>query len=233
MSVTCTLELTFFLSNIRSCNNTSDFPLIFHRNITCDLTAAVKLIQSECLLISTDLQYRICRCIDDHMTCCNLFFCKFIKNLRATGTLVSDYLMSCSLFQFVNQFLRKSRLCKCLKWLRDMKSHHLPVSGHRILSGTCFFQERIVSHRSFYRCHLFQWMQIGDSKFLKIRNMKFIHRLRNMSHCVCSCIPILCSIRHCSCTERINYNSKNSIIFFHKNHTPLHVYNNFCNKLLK
>ena len=201
MSVTCTLELTFFLSNIRSCNNTSDFPLIFHRNITCDLTAAVKLIQSECLLISTDLQYRICRCIDDHMTCCNLFFCKFIKNLRATGTLVSDYLMSCSLFQFVNQFLRKSRLCKCLKWLRDMKSHHLPVSGHRILSGTCFFQERIVSHRSFYRCHLFEWMQIGDSKFLKIRNMKFIHRLRNMSHCICSCISILCSIRHCSCSE--------------------------------
>ena len=177
MSVTCTLELTFFLSDIRSCNNTSDFPLIFHRNITCDLTAAVKLIQSEGLLISADLQYRICRCIDDHMTCCNLFFCKLVKNLCSAGALVSDHLMSCSLFQFINQFLRESCLCKCLERFRNMKPHHLPVSGHRILSGTCLFQERIVSHRFFYRCHLFEWMQISDSKFLKVRNMKFIHRL--------------------------------------------------------
>ena len=44
MTVAGADKLTFFLSNIRSCNDTPNFPFIFHGNLSGDLTAAVKLL---------------------------------------------------------------------------------------------------------------------------------------------------------------------------------------------
>ena len=90
MAVAGTFELTFFLAKVRSCNNTSDFPLIFHRNLTGDLTATVQFIQAKCLFISADLKNRIRRWVDDHMTGCNLFFCQFLQDLCSAGALITD-----------------------------------------------------------------------------------------------------------------------------------------------
>lgn len=68
MTVAGTFELAFFLADIWSCNDTSDFPLVFHRNLTSDLAAAVQFIQTKYLFISANLKNRVCRCVDDHMS---------------------------------------------------------------------------------------------------------------------------------------------------------------------
>ena len=90
MTVTGTFELAFFLADVWSCDNTSDFPLIFHRDLTGDFTAAVQFIQTKCLFISTDLKDRIRRCVDDHMAGCDFFFCQFVQYLGSAGTLITD-----------------------------------------------------------------------------------------------------------------------------------------------
>ena len=83
----------------------------------CDLTAAVQLIQTEGLLVSADLKHRIRRSINDHMAGGDLFLCQFIQDLRSAGALISDHLMTGTLFQFFDQLRRKAMLREGFKGL--------------------------------------------------------------------------------------------------------------------
>ena len=155
MSVGSSFKLSFFSTDIWSCNNTSYLPLILHCKLSCNLTTAIQFIKSKCVFISTYLQHWICRCIYNHMPCRNLFLSQFIKNGCSTCTLIANNNMSCSLRQLVYKLLRKSMLRKCLKRLSNMKSHHFPMPCHGILSITRLIQICIISKWIIYRRYLF------------------------------------------------------------------------------
>ena len=163
MSITCTFEFSFFLTDIWSGNDTSDTPFILHRDFSGDFTAAVQIFQIKRFFISADLQYRICRSINDHGSCIDFFFSKFINNRCSAGALVTDYFFAASFFQFCNQFRWESCICEGNERLFCFDTHHLPMTGHRILSIAHFSKTTISSQRFFNRLHISCRMQIHQT----------------------------------------------------------------------
>ena len=174
-AVAGSFKFTFFLSYIRSCNDSSHAPFILHRDLSCDLTTPVQICQIKCLFISTNLQYRIRRGIDNHCTCFNFFFPKFFNDLCSALTTVSNHFFPTTFFQFCDQFRWKSMFGKGFKWFFCINSHHFPVSGHRIFSVTRLFQPGNFSNRILDSIHLSSGMQIQHTKLLKIWNLQCSH----------------------------------------------------------
>ena len=176
-AVAGSFKFTLFLSYIRSCNDSSHAPFILHRDLSCDLTTPVQICQIKCLFISTNLQYRIRRGIDNHCTCFNFFFPKFFNDLCSALTTVSNHFFPATFFQFCNQFRWKSMFGKGFKWFFCFDSHHLPVSGHGIFAEALFPQFSIVAKSIFHRSHLLKRGQVRHAKLPKIRDRKSIYRL--------------------------------------------------------
>ena len=57
VAVARALKLTLLPSHIRAGDDTADLPLILHRDLAGDLTAAVQLVKPEGLFIAADLQH--------------------------------------------------------------------------------------------------------------------------------------------------------------------------------
>ena len=192
MTVAGTFKFAFFLSNIRSCNDSSNSPFVLQCNLSGDLAAAIQILKIKCFLVSTDLKYGIRRCIDDHCTCIDLFFAKFLNDLSTAGTLISNYTFTTAFLKFRDQFWRESCVCKGFKWFFCLDSHHLPVSGHSILTVAGFTQTSIASDRIFHACHISGRMEIQHSEFCEIWDIKRTHFLKNMSKSVYSGVTKIC-----------------------------------------
>ena len=95
MAVACALEFPLLFTDIGSCNHSPYSPLLPQGQLTGNLTASVQFLKIEGFLISADLQHRIRRRIDDHMTCGNLLLSKLVNDCRSAGALISDNLMPC------------------------------------------------------------------------------------------------------------------------------------------
>ncbi len=198
MTVTGSLELAFFLSDIRSGNNSADSPLIFHGQFSGDLTAAIQICKIKSLLISTDLQYRVSRSIDDHRSCIDFFLTKFLDDLCTAGTLISNDTLATSLLQLIDQFFWKSCFCKSDKWFLCVNSHHLPMSSHGILAIAGLADSHIAAQWLLYTFHISTFMQIQHSKFLKIWNIQFSHLIQDMSKSIHTFVTKFFRIRHCA-----------------------------------
>ena len=57
VAVARALELALLPAHIRAGDDTADLPLILHRDLAGDLTAAVQLVEPEGLFIAADLQH--------------------------------------------------------------------------------------------------------------------------------------------------------------------------------
>ena len=198
MAVAGSLKLTLFLSDIRSRNNSADSPLILHGQFPSNLTAAIQVGKIKCLFISTDLHYRIRRSIDNHRSCIDFFLTKFLDDFCSTGTLISNHTLATSLFQFIDQFFRKTCFCKSNKRLLCIDSHHFPVACHCILSIAGLPNSHIAANRIFHAFHRTTLMQIQHSKFLKIWNIQSSHLIQDMSERIHTLIAKFLRIRHCS-----------------------------------
>ena len=196
MTVAGSLKFPFFLSDIRSCNDSSNSPLIFKCQFSGNLTAAIQIGKIKCFLISTNLQYRVSRGIYDHRTCIDFLFTKFFNDLCSTCTLISNDTFAASFLKFIDQFLGKSGFCKGFKWFLCIDSHHFPMSGHRILAIASFRNPHITSQRFLYAFHSAAFMQIQHSKLLKIRNIQFSHFIQDMTKGIHTFITKFFRIRH-------------------------------------
>ena len=134
MAVAGADKFAFLLSDIRSRDDATHTPLFLHRDLPGDLTAAVQLVKSECLLISADLKDGIGRCVHDHVTGSDLFLSQFVQDRGSAGALISYYFVTGAFFQLVDQLLRETVIREGLKRFRCVDSHHLPVSGHGVLA---------------------------------------------------------------------------------------------------
>ena len=126
-------------SGIGPCNYPANLPFIFHGHLSCDLTIMIQILKSHGFLISADLQNRIRRSIHDHVSRCDLMFAVFLQDFCPAGGFITYNLPAAPFFQLSDQFLRETVLRKCLKWFCYIESHHLPMTGHRVLSYTGFF----------------------------------------------------------------------------------------------
>ena len=153
-----TFKLSFFCSDIRSGNYPSHLPRRLHADISCNFTATVEFLQTKKLLILRrgNLEYRVRGRIDNHRSASELFFAEFIQYSGSRRGLISDNFMSRSLLQFLNKFFRKTGIRKCHKGNFGLDSHHLPMSGHRILPVTRFIQTKKLSARFGNGVHAFQ-----------------------------------------------------------------------------
>ena len=196
MTVAGSLEFPFFLSDIRSCNDSSNSPLILKCQFSGNLTTAIQIGKIKRFLISTDLQYRVGRSIYDHCSCIDFFFTQFFDDLCSTCTLISNDALTAPFLKLINQFLRKSGFCKGFKWFLCIDSHHFPMSGHRILAIASFRNPHITSQRFLYAFHSASFMQIQHSKLLKIRNIQFSHFIQDMTKSIHTVITKFFRIRH-------------------------------------
>ena len=198
MAIAGSFKLALFLSNIWSCNDSADPPLIFHSQFPGNFTAAIQIGKIKRLFISTDLQYRICRCVNDHSTCIDFFFPKFFNNFCTTGTLITNHTLAASLLQFLDQFLWKSCLCKSNKRFLRINSHHFPMTGHRIFSITGLTDSHVTTDWFLYTFHHAAFMQVQHSKFLKIWDIQSPHSIQDMSKCIHTFVTKFLRIRHCT-----------------------------------
>ena len=113
--IACAYKFTALFADIWPRNDTSDFPLVTHRDFSCNLTAAIQLLQIKGLLIAADLQHRIRRGIHNHMPCGNFFLAQLVQNDRAARALVANALVPCLSFQLCNQLRWKTGVRKCPK----------------------------------------------------------------------------------------------------------------------
>ena len=97
--------------------------------------------------MARDLKDRIRGGIDDHASVPDLLLPELIQNLGPGGRLVSDHLPPAALLKLLHELLRKAGLRKGNEGLIGPNTHHLPVSGHRILSVARFIQSAIIGKR--------------------------------------------------------------------------------------
>ena len=79
MAVAGALELALLPAHVGTGNDAAYTPFLpGKRNLTGNLTAAVKILQIESLLIAANLQNRIGGSVDDHRASVNLLFRKLL-----------------------------------------------------------------------------------------------------------------------------------------------------------
>ena len=160
MTVACSFKFPFFLAYIRPGNHPSHSPFVLQRKLPGNFAAAIQIFQIESFFISTDLQHRIRRRINDHSSRLYFFLAQFLNNLCSAGAFISNDSFPAAFFQFPNQFRRKTSLCKCLKRLFCFQPHHFPMPGHGIFPVACLPQTCITSDRLLLRLHLSSGMNI-------------------------------------------------------------------------
>ena len=65
--------------------------------------------------------------------------------------------------------------CKCDKWLIRPDAHHLPMTGHGILTIARLIHRHKISFRMFCRLYLLKGLEIGKPQSLQIRNIQMFH----------------------------------------------------------
>ena len=204
-------ELSFFLSDVRSCNDTADFPLVFHGQLTGNLAVMIQRLQSHRLLVAADLQYGIRRGIDDQFSVFDLALCQLIEDLRSARRLITDDLSAGSFFQLVDQFFRKSVVGERNERLCRVNSHHLPVAGHGVFSVARLVQSSGVT-LCLILCHT---AEISHAEAAQVRDFKASLTLPDVAEGIDTDIPKLLRIRHRPDSERIQDDQKNTVIFSH------------------
>ena len=157
MTVAGAYKLTFFLSNIRSCNDTPNFPFIFHgqslwRSHSSDKAPLAQMFPRFHRSAEPNPQ-RYTR------SYARLRSLPHPVPLRFRFHSHSCFQSLCARYVFpVHRSvpLENRVSVNVIKWLGNMKSHHFPVSGHGIFSVARLRESCKISHWFFHRCDILQ-----------------------------------------------------------------------------
>ena len=200
-------------SDVGPRDNASDLPFVLHRKLSCNLAAAVQLVEAEAVLVRRDLQDRVRRCVDDHAVVTDLFFTELIQDLRAAGALVSDRLMAGRPLQRVHQLLREACVSEGLEGCDGLQSRHFPVAAHRILAAAGFVEPDPVSFRRNVRRLFFCRMKREQSEFFEIRDIQRSRSFLNMAEGIGAFVSESSRILPVPDPHRVDDDRKNAFVF--------------------